>query len=155
MGVKLPGRCEKIDFAEISSEPECMPKTQRPLIRHPGSIFSRPQLLHASKSNFSHLPVPETPRQGFIRRDLFVRRDWKVSGRRSNSHVLKVSGLLPIMPCPFNACPSNVTYWGYSTPFHTPLNEKRSCAFQVLPHHLMSRVDLFHPFLSKLLELRT
>jgi hypothetical protein len=52
----VTGRCEKIDFAKISSEPKCMPKVQRSLIRHPGAIFFRPKLLHVSKSIFSHLP---------------------------------------------------------------------------------------------------
>jgi hypothetical protein len=55
------GRCEKIDFAKISSEPKCMRKVQRSLIRHPGAIFSRPKSLHVSKSIFSHLPDEITP----------------------------------------------------------------------------------------------
>ena len=38
-GVSSSGRCEKIDFAKISSEPKCMAKVQRSLIRHPGAIF--------------------------------------------------------------------------------------------------------------------
>ena len=38
-GVISSGRCERIDFAEISSEPKCMPKAQRLLIMHPGAIF--------------------------------------------------------------------------------------------------------------------
>jgi hypothetical protein len=50
---------KKIDLAEISSEPKCMPKPRQSLIRHPGAFFSRPKLLHDSKSIFSHLPVPE------------------------------------------------------------------------------------------------
>lgn len=39
-----PGRCEKIDFAEISSEPKCMPKAQRSLIRHPDAIFLKAEI---------------------------------------------------------------------------------------------------------------
>jgi hypothetical protein len=38
-----------------------MPKAQRSLIRNPGAIFSRPKLLHVSKSIFSHLPDGVTP----------------------------------------------------------------------------------------------
>ena len=40
----LSGRCEKIDFAEISSEPKCMPKAQRSLIRHPGATFFKAEI---------------------------------------------------------------------------------------------------------------
>jgi hypothetical protein len=56
-GYVSSGRCEKIDFAEISSEPKCMLQAQRSLIRYLGAIFQRPKLLHVSKSIFSHLPV--------------------------------------------------------------------------------------------------
>ena len=38
------GRCEKIDFAEISSEPKCMPQAQRSLIRDPGAIFLKAEI---------------------------------------------------------------------------------------------------------------
>jgi hypothetical protein len=44
LGVISSGRCEKIDFAEISSEPKCMPKAQRSLIRHPGATFFKAEI---------------------------------------------------------------------------------------------------------------
>jgi hypothetical protein len=40
----VTGRCEKIDFAEISSEPKCMPQAQRSLIRDPGTIFFKAEI---------------------------------------------------------------------------------------------------------------
>jgi hypothetical protein len=43
-GIEGTGRCEKIDFAEISSEPKRMPKTQRLLIRHPGAILFKAEI---------------------------------------------------------------------------------------------------------------
>ena len=42
--VYASGRCEKSDFAKISSEPKCMPKVQRSLIRHPGAIFFKAEI---------------------------------------------------------------------------------------------------------------
>ena len=40
----LSGRCEKIDSAEISSEPKSMPRAQRSLIRHPGANFFKAEI---------------------------------------------------------------------------------------------------------------
>jgi hypothetical protein len=38
------GRCEKIDLAEISSEPKCMPKPRQSLISHPGAVFFKAEI---------------------------------------------------------------------------------------------------------------
>jgi hypothetical protein len=37
--VTLSGRCAKINLAEISSEPKCIPKARRSPIRNPGAKF--------------------------------------------------------------------------------------------------------------------
>jgi hypothetical protein len=50
------GRCEKIDFAEIWLDAQCMPMAQRSLIGHPGEIFLAAELTPHLFSIFSHLP---------------------------------------------------------------------------------------------------
>jgi hypothetical protein len=44
LGIVPSGRCEKIDFAEISSEPKCMPKPRQSLKRHPGAGFFKAEI---------------------------------------------------------------------------------------------------------------
>jgi hypothetical protein len=38
------GRCEKIDLAEILSEPKCMPKPRQSFARHPGAVFFQAEI---------------------------------------------------------------------------------------------------------------
>jgi hypothetical protein len=73
------GRCEKIDFAEISSEPKCMPKAQRSLIRHPGAIFLKARVSWTEFRGQS-FRVPEAVGP---RKLLGNNRDYRTADRRA------------------------------------------------------------------------